>query len=255
MVLAGIPRRRSCQRCRMEQLSLHPSLWMALPFVALLAAIALAPLFFADWWGKHYPKVCAGLAVIVVAYYLFALQGSPRVLHTATEYLSFIALIGSLFIVSGGIHINIKGEATPFTNLVFLAIGALVANVLGTTGASMLLIRPWIRMNKYRVTAHHIVFFIFIVSNVGGCLTPVGDPPLFLGYLAGVDFWWVAKHGWFIWLHCPCNLIGHVLFRGRSQLPSRAQTTPGRADPSRRVALRRAHEFIFPGRDSRRRVH
>ena len=196
----------------MEQFPLHPPLWMSLPFVALLAAIALAPLFFADWWGKHYPKVCAGLAVIVVAYYIFALQGSPRVLHTATEYLSFIALIGSLFIVSGGIHINIKGEATPFTNLVFLAVGALVANVLGTTGASMLLIRPWIRMNKYRVTAHHIVFFIFIVSNVGGCLTPVGDPPLFLGYLAGVDFWWVAKHGWFIWLTALVILLGMFYF-------------------------------------------
>ena len=196
----------------MEQLSLHPPLWMSLPFVALLAAIALAPLFFADWWGKHYPKVCAALAVIVVVYYVFALQASAHVLHTATEYFSFIALIGSLFIVSGGIHINIKGEATPFTNLVFLAIGALVANVLGTTGASMLLIRPWIRMNKYRVTAHHIVFFIFIISNVGGCLTPVGDPPLFLGYLAGVDFWWVAKHGWFIWLTALAILLGMFYF-------------------------------------------
>jgi Na+/H+ antiporter NhaD/arsenite permease-like protein len=189
------------KRPAMENLPMHsPPLWMALPFALLLALIALAPLFFADWWAKHYPKVCAGLAAIVVAYYLFSLQASPRVLRTAAEYLSFIALVGSLFVVSGGIHINIKGEATPFTNVVFLAIGALVANVLGTTGASMLLIRPWLRMNKYRVTAHHVVFFIFIVSNVGGCLTPVGDPPLFLGYLQGVDFWWVAQNGWYIWL-------------------------------------------------------
>src|SRR5207244_4609492 len=126
--------------------------------------------------------------LVVVLYYLFRLQASPRVLNTAKEYFSFIALIGSLFVVSGGIHINIKGEATPFTNVIFLAIGALVANVLGTTGASMLLIRPWIRMNKYRVTAHHIVFFIFIVSNVFGCLTPVGDLPLSLGHVHGVDF-------------------------------------------------------------------
>jgi Na+/H+ antiporter NhaD/arsenite permease-like protein len=180
---------------------------MCCPFVALLAAIALAPLFFADWWGKHYPKVCAALAVVVIVYYIAALQASPRVLKTGAEYLSFIALVGSLFVVSGGIHINIKGEATPFTNVVFLAIGALVANVLGTTGASMLLIRPWLRMNKYRVTAHHVVFFIFIVSNVGGCLTPVGDPPLFLGYLHGVDFWWVAKNGWFIWLTALAILL------------------------------------------------
>jgi len=102
--------------------------------------------------------------------------------------------------VSGGIHLSVKGEATPWENTVFLAIGALVANVLGTTGASMLLIRPWLRMNKYRITAHHIVFFIFIVSNAGGCLTPVGDPPLFLGYLKGIPFWWVALHCWPMWL-------------------------------------------------------
>lgn len=186
--------------------SLNPPLWMSFPFAALLATIALGPLFFADWWAKHYPKVCAALAAVVVVYYVAA-QASPRVLQTAAEYLSFIALVGSLFVVSGGIHINIKGEATPFTNLVFLAIGALLANVLGTTGASMLLIRPWLRMNKYRVTAHHVVFFIFIVSNVGGCLTPVGDPPLFLGYLHGVSFWWVAKNGWFIWLTAIAILL------------------------------------------------
>jgi Na+/H+ antiporter NhaD/arsenite permease-like protein len=120
--------------------------------------------------------------------------------HTAIEYVSFIALIGSLFIVSGGIHINVKGEATPHVNVLFLLIGAVLANLLGTTGASMLLIRPWLRMNKYRVTAHHVVFFILIVSNVGGCLTPVGDPPLFLGYLKGVPFWWVLEHCWPMWL-------------------------------------------------------
>ena len=179
---------------------IQPNPWMVAPFIALLAAIALAPLRFADWWGRHYPKVCFALAALVVAYYLFVLDATPRVLHTASEYFSFIALIGSLFVVSGGIHITIKGEATPRANVIFLAVGALVANVLGTTGASMLLIRPWLRANKYRVTAHHMVFFIFIVSNAGGCLTPVGDPPLFLGYLNGVPFWWVAQHGWHIWL-------------------------------------------------------
>jgi Na+/H+ antiporter NhaD/arsenite permease-like protein len=111
-----------------------------------------------------------------LCYYLFGLHAYTRVLHVAHEYVSFIALIGSLFVVSGGIHINVKGEATPMTNVLFLLFGAVIANVLGTTGASMLLIRPWIRMNKYRITAHHIVFFIFIVSNIGGCLTPIGDP-------------------------------------------------------------------------------
>lgn len=179
---------------------LAPSAWMALPFCLLLAMIALGPLFFADWWGRHYPKVVAVLAVIVVAYYVGPLHATRRVLHTAGEYISFITLIGSLFVVSGGIHINVKGEATPSVNVLFLFIGAVLANVFGTTGASMLLIRPWLRMNKYRVSAHHITFFIFIVSNVGGCLTPVGDPPLFLGYLMGVPFWWVAARGIHIWL-------------------------------------------------------
>jgi Na+/H+ antiporter NhaD/arsenite permease-like protein len=184
----------------MENSLAQPPLLAVLPFVLLLAAIALGPLFFADWWGRHYPKIALGLAAIVVVYYCIGLNAESSVLNTAREYVSFIALIGSLFVVSGGIHIRVKGEATPFVNTLYLAAGALLSNVLGTTGASMLLIRPWIRMNKYRITGHHIAFFIFIVSNVGGCLTPVGDPPLFLGYLSGVPFWWVAKNGWMIWL-------------------------------------------------------
>ena len=183
----------------MEHAIPNPNPWMILPFGALLAAIALAPLFFSDWWGKHYPKVALGLGAITLCYYLFGLEAKERVLGVGYEYVSFIALIGSLFVVSGGIHINVKGEATPFANVIFLLISAVVANFLGTTGASMLLIRPWIRMNKYRVTAHHIVFFIFVVSNIGGCLTPIGDPPLFLGYLHGVPFWWVVEHCWKMW--------------------------------------------------------
>ncbi len=180
--------------------AIQPHPLMVAPFVALLGAIALAPLFFAQWWARHFLKVIAALMAVTIVYYLAGLHAQERVLHTAAEYVSFICLIGSLFVVSGGIHINIKGEATPGVNVLFLLIGALVANLLGTTGASMLLIRPWLRMNKYRLTAHHVVFFIFIVSNVGGSLTPVGDPPLFLGYLKGVPFWWVASQCWPVWL-------------------------------------------------------
>jgi len=177
-----------------------PNPWMMLPFVLLLGAIALAPLLAPDWWSRHYPKVALGLGIITLGYYLLVLGASGRVLHVAHDYVCFIALVGSLFVVSGGIHINVKGEATPLANVVFLLVGAVLANLLGTTGAAMLLIRPWIRMNRYRVTAHHIVFFIFIVANVGGCLTPIGDPPLFLGYLQGVPFWWVAEHCWRMWV-------------------------------------------------------
>jgi Na+/H+ antiporter NhaD/arsenite permease-like protein len=184
----------------MEQAIPQPNPWMIIPFGLLLGTIALAPLFAANWWLKHYPRVALSLGAITLAYYLFGLHAYETVLHTSHEYVSFIALIGSLFVVAGGIHITVKGEATPLVNVIFLGIGALISNVLGTTGASMLLIRPWIRMNRYRITAHHIVFFIFIVSNVGGCLTPIGDPPLFLGYLKGIPFWWVAEHCWQIWL-------------------------------------------------------
>ena len=184
----------------METAHALPPAWLVAPFVILLGMIALAPLFFAHWWHRHYPKVAISLAAVVLAYYLGVMKATIPVAHVAHEYISFIALIGSLFVVAGGIHITVKGEGTPWENVVFLLIGAVIANVIGTTGASMLLIRPWIRLNKYRITAHHIVFFIFIVSNIGGCLTPIGDPPLFLGYLKGVPFWWVAEHCWPMWL-------------------------------------------------------
>ncbi|MEZ5404729.1 MAG: sodium:proton antiporter [Verrucomicrobiia bacterium] len=170
------------------------------PFILLLGMIALMPFVNRHWWEHHYPKVAVVLGLISVIYYGLALNNWTRVLHTAHEYVSFIALIGSLFVVAGGIHIVVKGEATPFRNCVYLLIGAILANFIGTTGASMLLIRPWIRTNRYRITTFHIVFFIFIVSNVGGCLTPIGDPPLFLGYLKGVPFWWVLEHCWEAWL-------------------------------------------------------
>ncbi len=209
---------------RPDLIAVNP--WMMLPFGALLAAIALGPLFFAAWWGRHYPKVVAALAAIVVAYYVAGLGAPELVLRTAHEYLSFITLIGSLFVISGGIHINVKGEATPLANVLFLFFGALLANVFGTTGASMLLIRPWLRMNKYRVSAHHVMFFIFIVSNVGGCLTPVGDPPLFLGYLMGVPFWWVAARGFRIWLLGVGMLLGLFLlvdYRNYLRAPRRVR--------------------------------
>ena len=184
----------------------HPA--MILPFAVMLLSIALMPFIHKQWWEHHYPKVAVALGLITTAYYVFFLGNGVRMLHVAHEYVSFIALIGSLFVVSGGIHIRVKGEAIPSVNCLFLLIGAVLANLIGTTGASMLLIRPWIRMNKYRITAFHIVFFIFIVSNVGGCLTPIGDPPLFLGYLRGVPFWWVLETCWEAWLVAVLGLIG-----------------------------------------------
>jgi len=173
-------------------------LWLVIPFALLLLLIAVMPLSPAKvkhFWEHHYPKISIGLGVVVAAWFLAFIQGGAgTVLGTAHEYFSFICLIGSLYVIAGGIHIKVKGEATPMGNVIFLALGAIFANVVGTTGASMVLIRPFIRMNKIRISAYHIVFFIFIVSNCGGALTPIGDPPLFLGYLRGVPFFWLMDH-------------------------------------------------------------
>ena len=182
-------------------------LW-ALPFVLFLVAIAILPLVYKEWWEKNFIWVSFGLAILVGLHYVVQLGKPESFINAGLDYFSFICLIGSLFVVSGGIHINVKGEATPLVNSVFLFVGAVLANLLGTTGASMVLIRPWIRMNKCRITAYHIVFFIFIVSNIGGGLTPIGDPPLFLGYLKGVPFFWVLKTVWPIWLLTVGALIG-----------------------------------------------
>ena len=177
-----------------------PALWLLAPFAILILSIAMGPLLIAPLWHRRYPLISTALAVIVIAYYLLIRRNSAPVISALEEYISFIALIGSLFVVSGGIRIGVAGESTPFRNVVFLLLGGLLANFLGTTGAAMLLIRPWIRMNRYRITGYHIVFFIFVVANVGGCLTPIGDPPLFLGYLRGVPFFWPLQHLWPEWL-------------------------------------------------------
>ncbi|MDD3179919.1 MAG: sodium:proton antiporter [Opitutaceae bacterium] len=179
-------------------------LWLTMPFALLLiliAAMPLSPARIKHFWENYYAHTAIALGVAVASYYLFFISGGGvTVLHTAQEYFSFICLIGSLFVVAGGIHINVKGGAAPLDNVVFLAVGAAVANLIGTTGASMVLIRPFIRMNKIRISAYHIVFFIFIVSNCGGALTPIGDPPLFLGYLRGVPFFWLINEVLVQWL-------------------------------------------------------
>jgi Na+/H+ antiporter NhaD/arsenite permease-like protein len=176
---------------------------LIVPFGLLLALIAVMPLTpprVKHFWDHYYPHAAIGMGLLVVGFYLGKLSGGAIVARTLHEYFSFICLIGSLFVVAGGIHLKVKGEATPRDNMVFLALGAVAANLIGTTGASMVLIRPWIRMNKIRISAFHVVFFIFIVSNCGGALTPIGDPPLFLGYLRGVPFFWLLDHVIVEWL-------------------------------------------------------
>ena len=193
-----------------------PPVWLLAPFLLLIAAIAVGPLLIPRIWERRYPIISLTSALVVVGYYLLIKKNSAPLLATLEEYISFITLIGSLFIVSGGIRISVAGASTPIRNVGFLALGALLANLLGTTGAAMLLIRPWIRMNRYRITGHHIVFFIFIIANVGGCLTPIGDPPLFLGYLRGVPFLWTLQHLWGAWLFVVAMILAVFYFFDRS---------------------------------------
>lgn len=173
---------------------------LALPFVVLLLVIALAPLIKPRWWHHNRNKA---LVAFVVAAPILVYMGvvAPHLLaERAHEYLGFIVVIGALFVISGGIHIQGSLSGTPLLNTGMLGIGAVLANLVGTTGASVLLIRPLLRANKNRERVTHIViFFIFIVANCGGLLTPIGDPPLLLGFLKGVPFDWTLRL-WPQWL-------------------------------------------------------
>jgi Na+/H+ antiporter NhaD/arsenite permease-like protein len=173
-------------------------LW-ALPFVGLLLSIALMPIFVPSFWHHHFGKVAAlcTLAFFIPFAVMFGsgLAGSSFVHALLAEYIPFIVLLTALYTVSGGIFIRGNLHGSPALNTGILAIGTVLASFMGTTGASMLMIRPLIRANDNRVhKAHVVVFFIFLVSNAGGSLTPLGDPPLFLGFLKGVDFFWTVSH-------------------------------------------------------------
>jgi Na+/H+ antiporter NhaD/arsenite permease-like protein len=171
-----------------------PGLYSVLPFLAMLLAIAILPLLTPHWWESNRNKlvVAAGLGAPVLLLYL--VREPAALLHTAQDYVSFLTLLAGLFVISGGILLKGDLVATPLVNTGFLALGALTASFIGTTGASMVLIRPLLQTNQERTRVKHtVVFFIFLVSNIGGMLTPLGDPPLFLGYLQGVPFAWTFR--------------------------------------------------------------
>lgn len=221
-----------------------PEFYSVIPFVLLLGAIAILPLFHKTehWWEHNINrfKVAAGLGLITLVYYAFlyghpvedhfshghaerGLPGSVIILKNAilVEYIPFIALLFSLYVISGGIHLRGTLVGKPKLNASIIGIGGLLASFIGTTGAAMLLIRPLIRANEERrYVAHTIVFFIFVVCNTGGCLLPIGDPPLFLGYLRGVDFLWTLNL-WPMWLVMNCVLVATYYlfdrFRFRSE--------------------------------------
>lgn len=170
------------------------SILICLPFVLILLLIAIMPLAFTHYWENNINKAIISLLVSLPALVFNCIYLPNELLLTLEEYASFILMLSSLFIISGGILVSGDLRATPSTTTAFLMVGAVIANVIGTTGASMLLIRPLLQTISERKHVFHIpIFFIFIVSNIGGSLTPLGDPPLFLGYIRGVPFTWTLK--------------------------------------------------------------
>ncbi len=170
-----------------------------LPFLGLLLSIATGPLLIPRLWHRHYGKIAFVWSTLTMAP-LAALRGTPAaaaaLVHALlADYLSFIVLLFALYVVAGGILVTGNLRGTPWVNTAILALGTAIASIVGTTGAAMILIRPLLRANAARlVNAHVVVFFIFLVANIGGALSPLGDPPLFVGFLRGVDFFWTTRH-------------------------------------------------------------
>lgn len=197
LLLALFP--QSAHAATLDGAAMH---WpFALPFVGLLLTIAMGPLLFPKVWHHHYGKIAAGWAILTLAS-IWWFAGGAVTLAGLThallgEYLSFIVLLFALYTVAGGIVVSGDIRGTPLSNTAILALGTVMASVVGTTGASMILVRPLIRANLARSHNRHVViFFIILVANVGGALSPLGDPPLFVGFLNGVDFFWPARNLW-----------------------------------------------------------
>jgi len=187
-----------------------PPLISVLPFVSLLLAIAILPLIKGHWWESNKNKAKVSLIASLPIFLYFLWVHPSQLGHTFEEYIAFILLLGSLYTISSGIVLVGEIAPTPLATTSLLGLGMVLANFIGTTGASMLLIRPLLKIMSTRKTVHPtVIFFIFLVSNIGGCLTPLGDPPLFLGYLNGVPFTWTFKlwrpwlllGGWLLALH------------------------------------------------------
>jgi Na+/H+ antiporter NhaD/arsenite permease-like protein len=232
-----------------ESATLSFPIWSTAPFVMLLLSIAVVPLAAPHWWDKNLNKLLVSVVASVLTLAV-VLPAAPHLLtHALSDYVSFMALIGALYVISGGIFIRGEFAGTPLVNTGFLAVGAVLANAIGTTGASMLLIRPYLRANhRRRRTAHLGVFFIFVVSNVGGLLTPLGDPPLFLGFLRGVPFAWTFSL-LPIWLTAMAILL--VVFNLYDQFVFNREDveTPGAltedVQPRRKLHIEGAHNFLF----------
>ncbi len=188
-----------------------PALLIMLPFAVMLLSIAIAPAVWKHGWEKSYRWLAVSLTAITSGYYIFGQHDVQPLRHAALDYLSFIVVVGSFFVAAGSVHIRVRGGAGPASNTLFLFAGAVLANLIGTIGASVLLIRPWISINRHRFAGLHLAFFIFLVGNMGGALLPTG-PPLFLGFLKGVPFFWALRRCLFAWfLSVAFVLLGFYL--------------------------------------------
>lgn len=204
--------------------------WSVLPFAAMLVAIAVMPLAAPHFWEHNRNKAIFSLLLGVPVAAWMASHDASAVLHTAHEYAAFIILLGSLFVIAGGIVVRGTLAGTPGLNVAVLGIGAVLASLIGTTGASVLLIRPLLRANSVRQRkAHVVVFFIFVVANAGGLLTPLGDPPLFLGFLRGVPFLWTLRL-WPEWLFAVGALLAIFYVLDSTIFRQEDIATPGDLD-------------------------
>ena len=223
------------------------SVW-ALPFIGTLLSIATGPVLFPKFWHRHYGKIAAGWALLTIVSLALAFGGPvalAAVIHAILgEYLSFILLLLALYTVAGGILVTGDLPGSPLTNTGLLALGTLMASIVGTTGAAMILIRPLIRANAGRSrNAHVVIFFIILVGNVGGALTPLGDPPLFAGFLHGVDFFWPVQNLWRQTAIVAVLLLG--AFLALDYLYYRTEASPRRTHAAQPVHLRGGINLLF----------
>jgi Na+/H+ antiporter NhaD/arsenite permease-like protein len=200
-----------------------------LPFILLLAAISILPQAAPRFWHHRHPHVAVAAALLTVVACLDIAGDAWVLLPALFDYASFITVIACLYLCSAGVVVRIGCAGTPARNLALLTGGAVLSNLVGTTGASLLLIRPYLALNRGRLQPYHMAFFIFLVANIGGCLTPIGDPPLLLGYLRGIDFFRFATLAWAPWLVAVVALGGiFLIFERGNRAPALAPGDPGR---------------------------
>ena len=224
-------------------------LWSMIPFVGILLSIAVMPVLAPQIWHHHFGKIAAGWATVFALPFLIAFQGEAfyEIVHIALiDYVPFIIVLWGLFTIGGGIVLKGRLVGTPVVNTILLLIGTLLASWVGTTGAAMLLIRPIIRANAWRTSKQHIIiFFIFLVANIGGSLTPLGDPPLLLGFIHGVPFFWTL--GLFPMMIFVVVILLAVFYALDSYLLKRDGDTPPDFTGSDPIRLEGTHNFLFLG--------